>query len=72
MPEIGGLFLFGDQAVISHESLKNLKVNNLGSFINYKYKIIEKENVKGLSENLSQKKISPLNHLKILVKIWKR
>lgn len=56
LPEIGGLFLFGDQAVISHESLKNLKVNNLGSFINYKYKIIEKENVKGLSENLSQKK----------------
>ena len=44
LPDIGGFFLFGDQALISKSSLKSLKVNNLGSFINFKYKMIGKEN----------------------------
>ena len=42
LPDIGGFFLFGDQALISKSSFKNLKVNNLGSFINFKYKMISK------------------------------
>ena len=43
LPEIGNFFLFGDQALINKSGFENLKVNNLGSFINYKYKILNKE-----------------------------
>ena len=43
LPELGNFFLFGDQALINKSAFENLKVNNLGSFINYKYKILNKE-----------------------------
>ena len=43
LPEIGNFFLFGDQALINKSGFENLKVNNLGSFINYKYKMLNKE-----------------------------
>ncbi len=43
LPDIGGFFLFGDQALINQSSFKNLKINNLGSFINFKYKMIKKD-----------------------------
>ena len=43
LPDIGGLFLFGDQALISQESFNNLQINNLGSFLNFKYKLIKKD-----------------------------
>ena len=39
LPDIGTFFLFGDQALINSSSFKNLKINNLGSFLNFKYKI---------------------------------
>ncbi len=42
LPDIGGFFLFGDQALINSTSFKNLRINNLGSFINYKYKMKKK------------------------------
>ena len=42
LPDIGSLFLFGDQALINKSSFDNLKLNNLGSFINFKYKMIKK------------------------------
>ena len=44
LPDIGGFFLFGDQALINGKSFKDLKINNLGNFINYKYKMKKKEN----------------------------
>ena len=44
LPDIGGFFLFGDQALISESSYKNLKINNLGSFISFKYKLLKKNN----------------------------
>ena len=40
LPDIGGFFLFGDQALINKSSFEGLNVNNLGSFINFKYKMI--------------------------------
>ena len=43
LPDIGSFFLFGDQALINKSSFKNLKINNLGSFINFKYKMIGKK-----------------------------
>lgn len=43
LPDIGGVFLFGDQAIINESSFKNLEINNLGSFINFKYKMIKKD-----------------------------
>ncbi len=46
LPDIGGFFLFGDQALIHKSSLKNLKVNNLGSFLRFKYKLINNEKKK--------------------------
>mgnify|MGYP007000101400 CR=1 len=40
LPDIGGFFLFGDQALIHESSLKDLKINNLGSFVSFKYKLL--------------------------------
>ncbi len=42
IPEIGSYFLFGDQALINKSGFENFKVNTLGSFINYKYKMLNK------------------------------
>ncbi len=43
LPDIGGFFLFGDQALINESSFKNLKINNLGSFFIFKYKLLKKD-----------------------------
>ena len=56
LPDIGGFFLFGDQALINKSGFKNLKVNNLGSFINFKYKMIKKENNSKLSKKINENK----------------
>ena len=52
LPDIGGLFLFGDQALINQASFNNLQINNLGSFLNYKYKIIKKNNDKDIKTDI--------------------
>ena len=51
LPDIGGLFIFGDHALINKSSLKRLKINNLGSFINFKYKMLAKSQDKKLPIN---------------------
>ena len=56
LPDIGGFFLFGDQALINKSSFKNLQINNLGSFINFKYKMIKKDNNSELSKKISKNK----------------
>ena len=56
LPDIGGFFLFGDQALINKSGFKNLKINNLGSFINFKYKMIKKENNSKLSKKINENK----------------
>jgi len=56
LPDIGGFFLFGDQALINKSGFKNLKVNNLGSFINFKYKMIKKENNSKLLKKINENK----------------
>ena len=55
LPDIGGGFIFGDQALISESSFKDLQINNLGSFISYKYKLIKRDKEKPLP-NLSKYK----------------
>ena len=52
LPDMGGIFLFGDQALISGSSFKKLKINNLGSFINFKYKMVNKDNDQNLTNNI--------------------
>ena len=52
LPDISGFFLFGDQALINNSGFKNLTINNLGSFINFKYKMIKKENNSKLSKKI--------------------
>lgn len=42
LPDIGGFFFFGDYALIHKSNLENLNVDNLGSFIEYQYKILNK------------------------------
>ena len=49
-------FLFGDQALINKSSFESLKVNNLGSFINFKYKMIEKDSNYKLPVKIDQNK----------------
>ena len=52
LPDIGGFFLFGDQALIHKSSLKDLKINNLGTFLSFKYKLIKEGNNKKLPTNI--------------------
>jgi putative ABC transport system permease protein len=56
LPDIGSFFLFGDQALINKSSFKNLKLNNLGSFINFKYKMIGKNSNSKLPKQISENK----------------
>jgi putative ABC transport system permease protein len=39
VPDIGGAFVFGDFALAGKQTLKTLKLDNLGSFLNYEYKV---------------------------------
>jgi len=55
-PDIGGFFLFGDQALINKSSFESLKVNNLGSFINFKYKMIGREGNSELPSKVNENK----------------
>ena len=54
LPDIGGFFLFGDQALVSESSYKNLKINNLGSFISFKYKLLKKSNDEKIPKYLNE------------------
>ncbi len=56
LPDIGSFFLFGDQALINKSSFKNLKLNNLGSFLNFKYKMIGKNSNSKLPKQISEDK----------------
>ena len=56
LPDIGGLFIFGDQALINKSSFNGLKTNNLGSFINFKYKMLKKKNDLNIKSYFSTKK----------------
>ena len=56
LPDIGSFFLFGDQAIINKSSFKNLKLNNLGSFINFKYKMIGKNSNSKLPKQIGESK----------------
>jgi putative ABC transport system permease protein len=56
LPDISGFFLFGDQALINESSFKKLKINNLGSFINFKYKMIKKDSDQNITSNISANK----------------
>ena len=42
LPDIGSFFIFGDYVVIHKAKLKELIIDNLGSFVNYKYKLVSK------------------------------
>ncbi len=56
LPDIGGFFLFGDQALINESSFKDLKIDNLGSFFVFKYKLLKKFNNQEILNNLSKNK----------------
>ena len=56
LPDIGSFFLFGDQALVSKSSLKTLQLNNLGSFINFKYKMVRKSDNLKLPIKISETK----------------
>ncbi len=55
LPDIGGFFLFGDQAIINKSSLSNLKINNLGTFMSFKYKLIAKNNNQEIRNKIKEK-----------------
>ncbi len=56
LPDIGGFFLFGDQALINESSFEDMKINNLGSFFIFKYKLLKKKNNQEQLNNLSKNK----------------
>ncbi len=43
LPDMGRFFVFGDYGIISNSNYDNLEMNNLGSFIEYLYKIVKKD-----------------------------
>tara|TARA_B110000483_G_scaffold100146_1_gene122875 strand:- start:1961 stop:4498 length:2538 start_codon:yes stop_codon:yes gene_type:complete len=53
VPDIGGAFVFGDFALAGKQTLELLKLNNLGSFLNYEYKV--KFNKEDNSKEMSKK-----------------
>ena len=56
VPDIGGAFVFGDFALAGKQTLELLKLNNLGSFLNYEYKVRfnDGDNPKSLSKKIEQ------------------
>ena len=56
LPDIGGFFIFGDQALIHKSSLEDLKINNLGTFLRFKYKLTKKDSKKKLPSIISNYK----------------
>ena len=56
LPDIGSFFFFGDQALTNKSSFENLKINNLGSFINFKYKMISKNSNSKLPLKITENK----------------
>ncbi len=56
LPDIGGFFVFGDQALIHKSSFRDLKINNLGSFVGFKYKLVKADNNKKLPSSISKYK----------------
>ena len=71
VPDIGGAFVFGDFALTGKQTLELLKLNNLGSFLNYEYKVKfnKEDNPKEMSkkvENLfkNEKKVQLRYHEK--------
>ncbi len=56
LPDIGEFFLFGGQALIHNSSFKDLKINNLGSFVRFKYKLTKGDNNKKLQNDISKYK----------------
>ena len=56
VPDIGGAFVFGDFALAGKQTLELLKLNNLGSFLNYEYKVRfnDGDNPKVLSKKIEQ------------------
>ena len=56
VPDIGGAFVFGDFALAGKQTLELLKLNNLGSFLNYEYKVKfnEGDNPNALSKKIEQ------------------
>ncbi len=56
LPDIGNFFLFGDQALINESSFKSLKINNLGSFFTFKYKLKNKYGNKELPSKIKEYK----------------
>ena len=56
LPDIGSYFLFGDQALINKSAFENFKINNLGSFISYKYKMLSKNSKLEIPEYITNDK----------------
>lgn len=57
LPDIGGFFLFGDQALINKASLRSLKIDHLGNFTNFKYKMIKKKEDQKILDEINKNKI---------------
>ena len=72
LPDIGGLFIFGDQALINEDSFQNLKINNLGSFFIYKYKLLKKNDNQKLVINPDKSKNLEIKYPKDISQNLKR
>ena len=56
LPDVSGFVAFGDFAITSKETLELLKLNSLGSFLNYEYKVKfnEGDNIKATRNKIKE------------------
>ena len=56
LPDVSGFVAFGDFAITSKETLELLKLNSLGSFLNYEYKVKfnEGDNIKATRDKIKE------------------
>ena len=54
VPDVSGFVAFGDFAITGKKTLDLLKLNNLGSFLNYEYKVKfeQNDNIKTIRDNI--------------------
>ena len=72
VPDVSGFVAFGDWALAGDQTLEILKLNGIGSFLNYEYKVKfnETENARELEKRIKNLLYSLARYLEIISAKW--